>query len=102
MSHTESLSRTLSEQLHSFDRALGHQYDQAQSEYDRFEAIRDVATEDAAVALDGHSTNVVGLQKIVIRHAAELEAKLGDQYEVFERAIFRNYGLVQLPEKRDL
>jgi hypothetical protein len=100
MSQAESRSASLSEQVHTLDRALGHQYDEVQSEYERFEVLRDVATEDAALALDGKSTNIVGLQKIVIRHAAELEAKLGDQYEVFERSIFRDYGQVQLPEER--
>ena len=102
MSQAESRSASLSEQLHNLDGPLGHRYDEVQSEYDRFEVLRDVVTEDAAVALDGKSTNIVGLQKIVIRHAAELEAKLGDRYEVFERAIFRDYGPVQLPEEREL
>jgi len=102
MSQAESRSASLSEQVHTLDRTLGHQYDKVQSEYERFEVLRDVATEDAALALDGKSTNIVGLQKIVIRHAAELEAKLGDQYKVFERSIFRDYGHVQLPEEREL
>lgn len=94
---TQSQAR-LSEELHTFDDSLGGRFDEIQSEYDRFLALRDVAFGATALSLDGKHTNTVGLQKILIRHAAELEARLGPHYDDFEQAVFRHYSRVQLPD----
>ena len=105
MSHAQSeyeaLRASVSEQLHNFDRSLGLRHDEAESEYDRFEVLRDVLAGESVSSLDGKYMNTVGLQKIVIRHAAELEAKLGVHYEGLERIIFRYSAPVQPPSEAD-